>query len=74
MLIYVLLQAKRAPFKIKIVHYRSGFTSCPIHQIYWFEKFNQGGSFTVVSTTKGLMTGAEAVKKKIGGVLLCRVF
>lgn len=33
-----------------------------------------GRGFVVVSTSQGLMTGAEAKKKGIGGELICKVY
>ena len=33
--------------------------------------FNYSGKFCVVSTSKGLLTGIEALKYKIGGELIC---
>ncbi len=34
----------------------------------------QGRGIVVISTSKGIMTGAEAKKKGIGGELICKVY
>jgi len=34
----------------------------------------RGRGIIIVSTSKGLMTGAEATKQKVGGELICRVY
>ena len=34
----------------------------------------QGRGIVVVSTSKGIMTGAEAKKQRIGGELICKVY
>jgi small subunit ribosomal protein S8 len=33
-----------------------------------------GRGFVVISTSQGLMTGAEAKRKGIGGELICKVY
>ncbi len=37
-------------------------------------KFKQGRGIVLVSTSKGVMTGAEAVKSKLGGEVLLKVY
>jgi small subunit ribosomal protein S8 len=34
----------------------------------------RGRGIVIVSTSKGIMTGAEAAKQKVGGELICRVY
>lgn len=33
-----------------------------------------GRGITIISTSKGLMTGAEAIKQKLGGEVVCEVY
>jgi small subunit ribosomal protein S8 len=33
-----------------------------------------GSGITIVSTSKGLMTNTEAIKKKLGGELICKIW
>lgn len=37
-------------------------------------KVKSGRGIVLVSTSKGVMTGAEAVKNRLGGELLCKVY
>jgi small subunit ribosomal protein S8 len=37
-------------------------------------RFRGGYGMTIISTSKGLMTGKEAKKKKIGGEVICEVW
>ena len=37
-------------------------------------KIRQGRGIVVVSTSKGVMSGQDAVAKKLGGELICRVY
>lgn len=37
-------------------------------------KVKQGRGIVIVSTSKGLMTGTDAQKSKIGGELICKVY
>jgi len=37
-------------------------------------KIKSGRGVVLVSTSKGIMTGAEAVKAKLGGELICKVY
>lgn len=37
-------------------------------------RIKSGRGIVLVSTSKGIMTGAEAVKNRLGGELLCKVY
>ena len=37
-------------------------------------KVKQGRGLVLVSTSKGVMTGVEAVKQRLGGELICKVY
>lgn len=37
-------------------------------------KVKSGRGIVLVSTSKGIMTGAEAVKQRLGGELICKVY
>lgn len=37
-------------------------------------KVKQGRGIVIVSTSSGIMTGDQAINKKIGGELICRVY
>ena len=37
-------------------------------------KVKQGRGIVLVSTSKGVMTGGEAVKQRLGGELICKVY
>lgn len=37
-------------------------------------KVKSGRGIVIVSTSKGVMTGAEAIKNHLGGELICRVY
>jgi small subunit ribosomal protein S8 len=37
-------------------------------------KVKSGRGIVLVSTSKGVMTGAEAIKNRLGGELLCKVY
>lgn len=37
-------------------------------------KVKSGRGIVLVSTSKGVMTGAEAVKQRLGGELICKVY
>ncbi|OYW44349.1 30S ribosomal protein S8 [Candidatus Saccharibacteria bacterium 32-45-3] len=44
----------------------AGFSEIP--------KIKQGRGIVLISTSKGVMTGTEAVKQKLGGELICKVY
>ena len=52
--------------------------STPGHRRYVkkekIEKILNGLGLSILSTPKGIMTGAEAVKKNVGGELLCEIY
>jgi len=52
--------------------------SRPGQRIYFksqgLKPVRSGYGITIISTSKGLMTGREAKKKKIGGEILCQVW
>ena len=37
-------------------------------------KVKQGRGIVLISTSKGVMTGGEAIKQKLGGELICKVY
>lgn len=37
-------------------------------------KIKQGRGIVIVSTSAGIMTGAQAISKKVGGELICKVY
>jgi len=58
------------PFEVKII-------SKPGRRIYCKAKdirtLSRGLGIVVLSTSKGLMTGKEALKKKLGGEVICKL-
>ncbi len=52
--------------------------STPGHRRYVkkekIEKILNGLGLSILSTPKGILTGAEAVKKNVGGELLCEIY